>query len=94
MILGLLVLCAAINSIALGIVSIVLWALFSRVILRDMPLPTCRREAATQNDIEKRVVGTYQPADPWDELRIDRDDIPDVAPTIQEEDGYYDTTTR
>lgn len=84
----LLVICAILQAAAVGGIMILLWALFSRVVLRDEPTPTTGNIPIDEDALMEGVAANYEPADPWDELRIDREDLQRVAQTIPSEEDY------
>lgn len=88
MITALLVICAILQAAAVGGIMILLWALFSRVVLRDEPTPTTGNIPIDEDALMEGVAANYEPADPWDELRIDREDLQRVAQTIPSEEDY------
>lgn len=87
MITALLVICAILQAAAVGGIMILLWALFSRVVLRDEPTAGNRRDDISSAEVEEAIAKAYTAADPWDELRIDREGISRVVQTLPGEEG-------
>lgn len=90
---GLLTVCMVLQAIAIGGIMILLWSVFSRVILREEPTPGHAAAYRHYSDIrsteaEEAIAKTYKAADPWDELRIDREDLQRVVQTLPDEEGY------
>ncbi len=91
MITALLVICAILQAAAVGGIMILLWALFSRLVFRETPAAigaTTNTISIDEGALMEGVAATYETADPWDELRIDRDEIRRRAQTIPSEEDY------